>query len=174
MTTAIEKRRLESEMSQQMPALRRYALLLTGTDDKADDLVQDCMERALRKAGLFVPGTNLRAWMLTMMRNIFINQKRRERLATRYVETTARYEARQEPSSQVDHVLVREALALMSRLSEDEREAVRMVAIEEKEHAEVAALAQVKVGTLKSRVSRGRAKLRAEADGFSDAWANAR
>ena len=139
-----------------------------GLGDRADDLVQDCLERTLRKADLYTPDTNLRAWMMTMMRNIFINLKRRERLAARYVEATARHARRQHPPGQLDRVFVTEVFALLDELSESERDAVLMVAVDEWTHAEAAAAAGVKVGTLKSRVSRGRGKLRAMAETSSE------
>ena len=168
MKNAIAARCLVTEMSQQIPPLRRYALFLTGAGDRADDLVQDCLERTLRKADLYTPDTNLRAWMMTMMRNIFINLKRRERLAARYVEATARHARRQHPPGQLDRVFVTEVFALLDELSESERDAVLMVAVDERTHAEAAAAAGVKVGTLKSRVSRGRGKLRAMAETSSE------
>src|SRR5690606_895974 len=66
------------EISERLPKLKRYARYLTRNETEAEDLIQDCVERAISRQELFKPGTNLDAWLITIMRNIFINGKRSE------------------------------------------------------------------------------------------------
>lgn len=144
-----------------LPHLHRYAWHLTRSRDEADDLVQDCIERAMRKSELFQPGTSLRAWMFTMMRNIFINGKRRQSVSDRHLDGLTRSAPmRQEPTQFHAAVLSRTQTAIDS-LSEDEREAVMLLAVEQHSYIEVAAENGNPTGTMKSRLSRARAKLRA-------------
>ncbi|MBL27763.1 MAG: RNA polymerase subunit sigma [Rhodospirillaceae bacterium] len=151
---------LEQEIVQIVPELKRYARLLTNAEDQAEDLVQDCVERALRKADLFQPGTNSRAWMFTMMRNLFINGKRREKVSARYVESVVHEHPDSAPASQLDRVYLEETLEALESLSAQEREAIQLLAIEERSHQDAAARTHMPVGTMKSRLSRGRSKLR--------------
>src|SRR5258706_15983467 len=75
---------LGGQIVDHVPALRRYARVLVRTTDQADDLVQDCVERALSRSALYQPDTNLRAWLFTIMRNIAITQTRKEKLRRSY------------------------------------------------------------------------------------------
>jgi RNA polymerase sigma-70 factor (ECF subfamily) len=150
-----------------LPALRRYARTLKRTADQADDLVQDTIERALARAELFQPGTNLRAWLLTMMRNIFITGVRKAALRRTYAAELMALERRVSPASQADIVLLKDSLAVMARLSPGERQAVKLLGIEELTYEAAAHVAEVPVGTMKSRLSRGRDSLRALVDGGS-------
>ena len=80
--------------------LRRFARRLTGANDQADDLLQDCIERALSRADLFEPGTNLRAWLFTIMRNIAITRARRDVLRDRHARMTLAQSAKVEAPRQ--------------------------------------------------------------------------
>jgi RNA polymerase sigma-70 factor (ECF subfamily) len=153
-----------SDFSQQIveviPHLNRYALKIAGSPDEAEDLVQDCVERALRKSNLYRPDTNLRAWMFTMMRNLFINRKRREKVSQRYTET-ARLESSQVTAPiQVTQIFLNQTVSALGSLGREEREAVRLLGIEERSHREAADEMDLPVGTMKSRLFRARAKLR--------------
>ena len=144
-----------------LPHLQRYAWRLTRSRDEADDLVQDCVERAMRKSELFEPGTSLRAWMFTMMRNIFINGKRRQAVSDRHLDGLARgAPMRQEPTQFHAAVLTR-AHAAIASLSDEEREAVVLLAVQQRSYLEVTAENGNPTGTMKSRLSRARIKLRA-------------
>ena len=145
---------------QELPHLRRYAQHLTHDRDAAQDLVQDCMERAVRKSRLFRDGTNMRAWLFTMMRNIFINGRRRENLGAR-VHDGLRSKARSfEAPSQFDAVLLRRTQLAIERLGQDEREAVLLMAIDQQTYRETSDSNGTPIGTMKSRLSRARERLR--------------
>lgn len=141
-------------------ALRRYALLLMRTADQADDLVQDCVARALSKAHLYRPDTNLRAWLFTILRNIFIMQTRKAKNQRDYVsDCLARGPVVAQPN-QFHTVALKESLQLMQNLPAQEREAVALLAISDMTYGEAAQHAGTHIGTIKSRTSRGRAHLR--------------
>lgn len=143
----------------QIPALRRYARALTGDAWAADDLVQDTLERACSKWRLWRAGSDLRAWVFTVMHNLFVNQ--------------VRSLARQTPGSRVDledvaHELVAAdadpALAMdlqrcLLRLPEDQRIVLLLVSLEDLSYLEVAKITGVPVGTVMSRLSRARTRL---------------
>ena len=141
-------------------ALRRYALFLMRTADQADDLVQDCVARALSKAHLYRPDTNLRAWLFTILRNIFIMQARKAKNQRDYVsDCLARGPVVSHPN-QFHAVALKESLQLMQNLPAQEREAVALLGIYEMTCGEAARHAGANIGTIKSRTSRGRAHLR--------------
>jgi len=143
-----------------LPHLRRYAMTLTRSHDEAADLVQDCVERALRKTELFEPGTSMRAWMFTMMRNIFINGKRRGGVSDRYLEGLAKGGPRTQEPAQFHAAMLSRTQKAIATLSDDEREAVMLLAVDQCSYQEVAEASGQATGTLKSRLSRARAKLR--------------
>lgn len=143
-----------------IPDLKRYARSLSHNEDDACDLVQDCVERALVKQGLYKDGTNLRSWMFTLMRNVFISQKRRDAVARRYVQHAMHYSSGISQASQTHRVYLNQTLEAIDNLSATERAAVKMLGIEERSHQEAAARADLPVGTMKSRLSRGRSSLR--------------
>lgn len=149
---------------EQMPALRRYARALTGDTWAADDLLQDTLERACSKWRLWTAGSDLRAWLFTMMHNLFANQLRQA--------------ARQAQSSRVDiedvmHELVApdsgvaQALDLqrcLLRLPQDQRAVLLLVSLEDMSYAQVAQITGVPIGTVMSRLSRARLRLQALMD----------
>lgn len=143
-----------------LPHLQRYAQHLTRQRDEADDLVQDCVERAMLRSALFEQGTNLRAWMFTMMRNIFINGKRRQMVADRHVQTLKQYSPHAQQPTQFHSAVLARAHAAIRRLSDEEREAVIMLAVEQRSYEETTARNGKPTGTMKSRLSRPRTKLR--------------
>ena len=145
-----------------LPHLQRYARFLAHDVDQANDLVQDCVERAITKADLFGEGTCLRAWMFTMMRNIFINGKRRKAVAERYAGAAKSDALTVAAPSQFDAVMLSRTAAAMERLTQEERELVMWLAVEQRGYHAVAKAHGQPVGTFKSRLSRARRKLRAE------------
>ena len=147
-----------------VPAVRRYALCLVGTRDQADDLVQDCLERALSRADLFQPDTNLRAWLFTIMRNIAITQARKNKLRRTDAADRLARAARSRPASQLDSVALSESLTLIGQLTPGEQEAVTLLGVQDLSYEEAARVAGLPVGTMKSRLSRGRQRLRALSD----------
>ncbi|MEQ8347638.1 MAG: sigma-70 family RNA polymerase sigma factor [Sneathiellaceae bacterium] len=149
---------IAAQVEAQIPSLRRYARALTGDATAGDDLVQDCMERALSRLHLLRPDSNLRAWLFTIMRNIWRNelQRRAARPPLHALDDQA------EPSvagDQLDRLALRDMQAALLALPDEQREVVLLVALEGLRYAEVAAIAGVPIGTVMSRLKRGRDRL---------------
>jgi RNA polymerase sigma-70 factor (ECF subfamily) len=148
-----------------IPRLRRYARVLTGNSAAADDLVQDTLARAWDKRTLWQPGTDLRAWLFTIMHRLFVNQLVRARHESRNVSlesdgeySPALYVA--EDGNQQSSVELSEVAQLMNRLPDDQREVLLLTAVEQLHYDEVAAVLSIPVGTVMSRLSRARNRLR--------------
>ena len=148
-----------------IPRLRRYARVLTGEATRADDLVQDTLARAWEKRALWQAGTDLRAWLFTVMHNVFVNQRALARREARNVSL----DAEGEPGdvwhlavrpSQHAHVELAEVLQQLGRLPTEQREVLVLAAVEEMKYEEIAAVLDIPVGTVMSRLSRAREKLR--------------
>ncbi len=150
----------QADLQTLLPDLTRFARVLTRNEDDAYDLVQDCVERALRKQTLFQAGTSLKSWLFTLMRNIFISQRRRVALDKRYVTTLKNESATAQRASQVNTVFLKETLRGMNHLSAGERNVIVQLGIHEGSQHELADAAREPVGTVKSRLCRGRAHLR--------------
>jgi RNA polymerase sigma-70 factor (ECF subfamily) len=147
---------------QYIPRLRRYARALTGDNSAADDLVQDALERALIKQSLWREGTDLRAWLFTVMHNIFINQVR-SAAANRLVsidEVDADAVVDTTPLQATDRLEIRDLDAALQALPEEQRAVVLLVGLEQMTYEEAARVLDVPVGTVMSRLSRGRERLR--------------
>lgn len=142
-----------------IPALRRYARLLTGDATRADDLVQDTLERACIKWPLWRPGSALRSWLLTLMHNLHANQRRDFRHDDGHAVLDESVEPLHEPLAGVGERLdLQQALA---RLSPALREVLLLVTVEEYTYAEAAAILDIPIGTVMSRLHRAREQLRA-------------
>lgn len=147
-------------LGQEADAMKRYAITLTRNMDDADDLVQDCMERALRKWTLRAAGVPLRGWLFTMMRNLHVDRWRRQKRQAASQgdpESTAPVL----PPNQDDHVELNKLLAHVMALPDDQRIALILVSVEGFTYGEAAKTLGVPEGTVLSRVSRARAALRA-------------
>lgn len=155
---------LGAQVIEHIPSLRRYARVLARTADQADDLVQDCIERALSRQNLYQPDTNLRAWLFTIMRNIAITQTRKDKLRRSYASERMAMDRRAEMPKQTDIVALKDSLRLMSTLSDGEQQAVTLLGLNDLSYEEAAAMSGLPVGTMKSRLSRGRQRLRAMMD----------
>ena len=153
-----------------IPRLRRYARVLTGDVNRADDLVQDTLARAWEKRQLWAAGSDLRAWLFTIMHNVFVNQRalaRRDRMHVS-LDDGEGSEAWQIPvrAGQYTRVELTELVAHVGRLPADQREVLVLAAVEELKYEELAQVLEIPLGTVMSRLSRARAKLRlAFADG---------
>lgn len=149
-----------SDLQMLLPDLNRFARVLTRNEDDAFDLVQDCIERALRKQSLFQAGTSLKSWLFTLMRNIFISQKRRVALDKRYVAGIKDESHTVQRASQINSVFLHETMRAMNQLSRAERQVIVALGILEGSQHDLARLTSEPVGTVKSRLCRGRAHLR--------------
>src|SRR4051812_44356366 len=148
------------------PNLRAFALSLVGDRDRADDLVQDTLLRALQKRDRFEPGTQLQAWLFTLMRNLFYSEYRKRK---REVEDAdglfaAKLSTVPEQPGRIEFAELHSALM---RLSDEQREAVLLIGAEGLTYEEAAEVCGTKVGTIKSRVNRARTRL-AELLGHED------
>lgn len=148
-----------------LPDLRRYARGLAGANG-ADDLVQDCVERALSRAHLFRKGTNLRAWLFTIMRNLFVSETRRVKRQGPVIDPEIAYATMSVSPSQEHVVLLNEVDNALPRLSDGQRRAIELVAVAGYAYEEAAELMQTGIGTVRSRLSRGRGALRSLREPF--------
>ncbi|MGE0874373.1 MAG: RNA polymerase sigma factor [Burkholderiales bacterium] len=146
-----------------IPRLRRYARALTGERISADDLVQDTLERAWRKMHLFRTGTDLRAWLFTVMHNVYVNQVRTGRLAVVDGEDLAEIPER---AGEADGLAMRDLDRAIACLPDEQREVLLLVALEDMTYDEAARALDVPIGTVMSRLSRAREKLRAMMQGL--------
>ena len=156
-----------------IPRLRRYARVLTGDATRADDLVQETLARGWEKRRLWMAGTDLRAWLFTIMHNVFVNQRALALRDAQNVSLDGEGEAGaawQVPvrAPQQAHVELQEVLRELSRLPAEQREVLVLAAVEEMRYEEIAAVLAIPVGTVMSRLSRARAKLRRSASAKSD------
>jgi RNA polymerase sigma-70 factor, ECF subfamily len=144
----------------QLPRLRRYARALTRDPSRADDLIQDTLVRALAKQHLYQDGTNLRAWLFTLMHNQHVNDVRRnvregdsldvDTVAAHLVAVTDPTASRQ----------LRELDEAIGKLAMEQRQVILLIGLEGMSYEETAAILDVPVGTVRSRLSRGREALR--------------
>ena len=150
----------DPDLVQYIPRLRRYARALTGDRSRADDLVQDTLERALIKFHLWRQGTDLRAWLFTIMHNVYINQIRaNSAVATTTLDDEAAHLSIR--ATQTDRLDVLDLEAALTRLPEEQREVLLLIGLEQMTYEESAGVLNVPIGTVMSRLSRGRERLRA-------------
>ncbi len=152
---------------EQIPRLRRYARALTRNRDMADDLVQDCLQQALRKSELWQAGTNLRAWLFTIMHNIFVSGIRRQNAAP---HVSAEPEGAHQPvvaASQDAAIYLQEVERGIEALPPEQREIVLLVALEGLAYGEVGRILGIPIGTVRSRLSRARGALRRYTEGLT-------
>ncbi len=142
-----------------LPDLRGFARFLVRDRVEADDLVQDALVRALAALDQFQPGTNMRSWLFTILRNAFFEQTRRRRTERGILERTAPSDQTQRPD-QEDRASVADLQRRLWTLSPLLREALVLVGAQELSYDEAAAIAGVPVGTMKARVSRARSQLK--------------
>ena len=169
---APEERRagFEKEALVHLDALYRVALRLSGNPSDAEDLVQETMLRAYRSWERYTPGTNAKGWLLTILRHLFINEYRRrsrhpETVDVDTIEPFALFQEVQEEDPQgafFDRIVDDEVLRAVDQLPEAFREAVTLSDVEGLSYEEVAKVLDVPVGTVKSRLYRGRRLLQAK------------
>ena len=146
-----------------IPRLRRYARALSGDRPAADDLVQDTLERAWAKLHLYRRGTDLRAWLFTVMHNVYVNQRRAAKPSTPLDEEMPELA---QPQSEVDGLVLRDLDAAIRRLPPDQREVLLLVALEDMSYDQAAGALGIPIGTVMSRLARAREKLRAMLSGL--------
>ena len=151
--------KVESQIEAEIPGLRRYARALSGDVSLADDLVQDCLERALSRLALWRRDGNLRAWLFTILRHVWIDELRRRKLRSEVSGMDDAMDAAASAPNQTDRLAVRDLVAALALLAPEQREVVLLVGLEGLTYAEVAAVTGVPAGTVMSRLKRGRDRL---------------
>lgn len=142
----------------ELPGLRRYARALLGDRAAADDLVQDTLERAWSRLAQWRVGSDLRAWLFGIMHNLRIDQLRQRGPATVSLDQhEGDWPTR---PTQSDHLEVMDIATALARLPDEQRAVLLLVALEDMSYAEVAATLGIPVGTVMSRLARGRERLR--------------
>ena len=148
----------KDEIVEHLPAMRAFALSLTRNGSSADDLVQDTIVKAWKNIDKFTAGTNMRAWLFTILRNTFYSDRRRSKREVADVDGKMAATLSQKP----DHdgrMAMADFEAVFAELPSEQREALMLVGAMGFSYEEAAETCQVAVGTIKSRVNRGRVRL---------------
>lgn len=149
---------IRESMLAAVPGLRAFAMSLSGKMDHADDLVQETLLRALNNIDSFEPGTNMSAWLFTILRNLFRSQYRKRRREVEDADGRLA-ETLKSPPDQQSHIEFEEFRAALARLPADQREALILVGASGFSYEEAAQICGSAVGTIKSRVNRARKRL---------------
>lgn len=146
-------------LEQQIPALRRYAYALTRDHDAADDLVQDCLERALSRWLLRRSSGDLSAWLFAILRNLYIDsyRTRQRRGVHAPIEGALTVAVTTDQEGALD---ARDALAALDHLSEDQKTILLLIGVEDFSYEEASRILGIPLGTVMSRLSRARQRLR--------------
>ena len=144
---------------QEIPRLRRYARALTRNRESADDLVQDSLERACSRFHLWRHGTNQRAWLFTIMHNVHANTVRRAKSRPILTAMPDNLDAVTRPT-QHDRLELEALAESLDLLTDEHREVILLVGLEEMSYAETAGVHDIPVGTVMSRLSRARIRLK--------------
>jgi RNA polymerase sigma-70 factor, ECF subfamily len=153
-----------SSLEVHIPALRRYAWALLHNASDADDLVQDCLLRALDRFDTRVSQGDIRPWLFTIMHNIYISDWRRLRLRNQVMVEGVEADLGL-PPPQSANTEMRDTLRALAELAEEQRQVLLLVAVEGFGYGDAAVILNVPVGTVMSRLSRGRDKLRELVEG---------
>jgi len=141
-----------------VPSLRAFAISLSGNVDRADDLVQETLLRALANIDSFEPGSNMPAWLFTILRNLFRSEYRKRRREVEDADGSYAQSLKSQPE-QTGHVEFQEFREALAKLPPDQREALILVGASGFSYEEAAEICGCAVGTIKSRVNRARARL---------------
>jgi RNA polymerase sigma-70 factor, ECF subfamily len=151
---------LHQQIEALIPRLTRYARVLTRDFVTADDLVQDCLARALEKIHLWEEGTDLRAWLFTILHHRYVSLTRREARQRAGAELQKSQQSLTLSPDQTIRLEVRDLERALAQLPEKQRSVILLVGLEGMPYDEAALLVNVPVGTVRSRVARGRESLR--------------
>ncbi|MEM8750653.1 MAG: sigma-70 family RNA polymerase sigma factor [Pseudomonadota bacterium] len=148
----------KTELLSVIPSLRAFALSLTRSSDRADDLVQEALMKAWNKHNLYLEGTNLKAWVFTIMRNEFYSQMRKRGREVQDSDGILAANLASHPQ-QEGHMDMNDFRSALETLPEDQREALMLIGANGFSYEEAADIIGVAIGTIKSRVSRARNRL---------------
>jgi RNA polymerase sigma-70 factor (ECF subfamily) len=155
---------LRDDLVKSIPSLRAFAISLCHNRTEADDLVQETLIRAWNNLSNFEEGTNLKAWLFTLLRNNFYNGLRRQKHQTEYARTMDNSQFVVQ-ASQDKTLEFGDVMRSLADLPPDQREALILVTVENMSYEEVAVICDCPIGTVKSRVNRARARLEALVEG---------
>ena len=155
---------MDQLLEAEIPALRRYALSLCREPSEADDLVQDCLEKAISRWSSRRQEASLRAWLLTIMRNLFISG-RRQRARRGWHGSLDEAEHAGVEATQEGGLQMRDIAAALAALPREQREVILLVTVEDLSYDETAQVLGVPIGTVMSRLSRARERLRRLVEG---------
>jgi RNA polymerase sigma-70 factor, ECF subfamily len=158
---------LQKELAQLVPNLRAFARSLCGNADQADDLVQETLVKAWRSRTSFAPGSNLKAWLFTILRNTFLSERRKRKFEVHDSDGKLAMQLSVK-GNQSGHMDLLDFSKAFATLPEEQREALILVGAEGFAYEDAALMCGCAVGTIKSRVNRARVKL-AELLGVTDA-----
>ena len=155
-----------------IPALRRYARALVRNRATADDLVQDCLERAVSRWQQRRDG-DVRAWLFAILHNLAVDQFRKTTARSRHVTIDETSEGDfGEAAAQEHRLMYQDALNKLARLPEEQRAVLLLVGVEDLSYADAAKVLNVPIGTVMSRLSRARERLQQEIEGVTEASGN--
>lgn len=149
---------VRDEMLAAVPKLRAFAISISGNVDRADDLVQETLMRAIANINSFQPGTNMAAWLFTILRNLFRSEYRKRRREIQDIDGRYADNLKTQPE-QTSRLEFEEFRAALAQLPPDQRESLILVGASGFSYEEAAAICDCAVGTIKSRVSRARIRL---------------
>jgi len=152
-------KKFEDLLLEQVPRLHRYAHALTKNSEHVDDLVQESLERAWRYKNSWQVGTNIRAWVFTIMHNAYVNQIRKlqnapETMSLDNIDAVSKF------PSQESELDMEKLMATIDELPDDQREVMLLVCVENMKYDEVAAICDIPIGTVTSRLFRAREQIR--------------
>lgn len=165
-TTAIDgdrsgaSKKVHQQLEALLPRLTRYARVLTRDHVAADDLVQECLTRALGKMHLWEEGTDLRAWLFTILHHQYVSLARRQARQRAGTELQKSYRSLAVSPNQTTRLELRDLERALAELPEEQRSVIMLVGLDGMRYDEAASLVNLPVGTVRSRVSRGRETLR--------------
>jgi len=157
---------LEGRIHEYVKSLRRYAMVLTRDADMAEDLVQETLTKAIAAADQWRPGSDLRVWLFRIMHNTHISERRRAKVREDAKPMLPEPVHVEDPTKRIE---LQQVLAALEQLPEAQRLPIVLVALKDMSYADAARALNVPVGTLYSRLARGRAALRKIADGMKTA-----
>jgi RNA polymerase sigma-70 factor (ECF subfamily) len=152
---------LARELIELLPRARRFAWVLTRSREDAEDLLQGAIERALRKASSWQPGTRLDSWLFRIMQNLWRDELRAHRRRAEPLESAAGVAGSDGREETMRHIQTAEASAALAELPEDQRAVIGLVVIEGLSYQQTANILEVPIGTVMSRLARARARLAA-------------
>lgn len=150
-----------AELNSILPSLNRFALSLTRNEDDAHDLVQDSIERALIKSDYYEPGTNFRSWMFTLCKRLFLNNIRKQKSRGMSVELDDAPQARLSTAAHQETTMeCNEMLDCFEKLPTRDKVVLSLIVVEGMKYEEAAQILDIPIGTIRSRLSRARARLK--------------